>query len=180
MEETMSDLHALKKIRIAIILFMIGLVASGLTAFPLLTELRFLKRIFESAALVGISDAPHTWILSVHDGLAQTYAKYPFVAYGTDWLAFGHLAIAIFFIGPLRDPLRNVWVIQAGLVACALVIPTAVICGALRGIPFFWTLIDCSFGIFGALPLVYAFRLVRHLSRQEIYPDKSGADDLSK
>jgi len=39
------------------------------------------------------------------------------------------------------------------LLACSLVIPYAFVFGALRGIPFWWRLIDCSFGIFGAIPL---------------------------
>ncbi|SCF41963.1 hypothetical protein [Micromonospora mirobrigensis] len=32
--------------------------------------------------------------------------------YGTDWLAFAHLVLAVAFWGPLRDPVRNVWVVQ--------------------------------------------------------------------
>ena len=70
-------------------------------------------------------------------------------------LAFAHIVLAVFFIGPLVDPVRNVWVLWAGLIACAGVLPLALICGPLRGIPFYWRLIDCSFGVVGALPLVY-------------------------
>jgi hypothetical protein len=73
--------------------------------------------------------------------------------YGTDWLAFAHIVIAIAFVGPLRDPVRNIWVVEFGLIACALVIPAALIFGPLRGIPFFWQLIDCSFGVGGFIPL---------------------------
>jgi len=40
-----------------------------------------------------------------------------------------------------------------GLIACALIIPYAFIFGGIRGIPIWWRLIDCSFGIFGAIPL---------------------------
>lgn len=39
------------------------------------------------------------------------------------------------------------------MIACALVIPLAVICGPIRGIPIYWRLIDCSFGVFGIIPL---------------------------
>jgi hypothetical protein len=73
--------------------------------------------------------------------------------YGTDWLAFAHIVIAIAFIGPLRDPVKNVWVVQFGMIACVLVIPTALICGQIRGVPFYWRLIDCSFGVIGIIPL---------------------------
>ena len=33
------------------------------------------------------------------------------------------LVIAIVFIGPLRDPVKNVWVVEFGMIACALVVP---------------------------------------------------------
>ena len=39
------------------------------------------------------------------------------------------------------------------MIACVLIVPLALICGPLRGIPPFWQLIDCSFGVFGIIPL---------------------------
>lgn len=69
--------------------------------------------------------------------------------------------IALFFFGPLIDPVRNVWVIRAGQIACVLVVPLAVICGEIRGIPLWWRGIDCAFGIVGFVPLWFADRLVR-------------------
>ena len=95
----------------------------------------------------------------------NTYAKYPWLAYGTDWLAFAHLVIALFFIGPFIDPLKNVWVIRAGLAACVLVPVLALICGPIRQIPFGWRLIDSSFGVIGAIPLLYALRLTKGITR---------------
>ncbi len=65
------------------------------------------------------------------------------------------------FWGPIRDPVRNVWVVRWGLLACAGIIPLALICGPLRGIPFWWSLVDMSFGVFGAIPLLLAYRLIR-------------------
>ena len=58
-----------------------------------------------------------------------------FSAYGTDWLAFGHFVIALFFVGAWRDPVRHVWILHAGLIACR-VIPLALICGAIRAFRF--------------------------------------------
>lgn len=78
------------------------------------------------------------------------------MAYGTDWLAFGHIVIGLAFLGVLRDPIRNRWIVEWGMIACALVIPLAMICGPIRGIPFYWRLIDCSFGVFGIIPLALA------------------------
>lgn len=92
------------------------------------------------------------------------HARYPWLAYGTDWLAFGHLVIALFFVAPWRDPVRNAWVLKVGLVACAGVIANALICGPMRGIPFYWQLIDCSFGVLGALPLLYCLHLSKRMA----------------
>jgi len=155
----------LARYRLVLGLFIIGLVLSGVTAFPLLHELEILAR------LLGISpDArPESlsglqfWIATVRDGLRHTYAAWPWLAYGTDWLAFGHIVIAMFFIGPWKNPIPNAWVLKVGLAACAAVIPLALICGPIRGIPFYWRLIDCSFGIFGALPLLYCLHLTRRM-----------------
>jgi len=47
----------------------------------------------------------------------------------------GWLVIAAAFIGPYVDPVRNKWAITFGLVACAGVMPLALIAGSTRGIP---------------------------------------------
>jgi hypothetical protein len=98
------------------------------------------------------------WIGRVLMALEDVDRNYRFLPYGTDWLAFGHLVIALFFSGPYRDPIANAWVYRVGLVACAGVIPLALICGAIRGIPLFWQLGDCLFGVFGAVLLGLALR----------------------
>lgn len=105
------------------------------------------------------------WLELAHQGLAASYARYPFLAYGTDWLAFGHLTIAVAFAGPIRDPVRNKWVVQFGMIACLMVIPFALIAGPLRGVPAFWTLVDMSFGAVGVLPLLLAHRHIRALEK---------------
>ena len=143
-----------KRVRIMLGLFVVALVLSGLTAFPIEWELGILNRLAGPESPVAelwptLSD----WINRVHAGVAETYRQYPFIAYGTDWLAFAHIVIAVAFWGPLKDPVRNVWVIEFGMIACGLVLPLALICGPIRGIPLFWRLIDCSFGIVGIIPL---------------------------
>ena len=105
----------------------------------------------------------HVWLRRVHEGIVHTNRDYPFMAYGTDWLAFGHLVIAVAFLGPLIDPVRNKWVLVFGIIACAGVLPLALIAGAIRGIPFYWRLIDCSFGVIGVVPLLICLRYVRQL-----------------
>lgn len=157
----MSAQPLLSRFRLVLGLFITGLLLSGITAFPLLHELRLM------ASWLGVAEhadyARHAglawWIGFVWHGLEVTHAQFPFIAYGTDWLAFGHIMIALFFIGPWRDPVGNAWVLKTGLVACAAIIPLALICGEIRGIPLYWRLIDCSFGVFGAVPLLYCLRL---------------------
>ena len=140
-------------------LFIIGLVLSGVTAFPLLLELRMLANGLANDDKSGLA----FWILTVRDGLEQTYSRYPWVAYGTDWLAFGHIVIAMFFIGPLIRPLTSRTNIYTGMVACVSIFPLALICGPIRGIPLYWRLIDCSFGIIGIIPLIYCLSLLKRI-----------------
>jgi len=149
-----------RRIRAWLVLFLVGLVLSGVTAIPLAWELDMAVRV----AGTGDNGLAH-WIGHVRDGLHDTYARYPFIAYGTDWLAFGHLMIALAFVGPLRDPVRNRWVITFGMIACVLVVPWALAFGPLRGIPFFWRLIDCSFGVVGIVPLWICRRDIDELER---------------
>jgi hypothetical protein len=44
------------------------------------------------------------------------------------------------------------------------------ISGPIRGVPFFWTLIDCSFGIVGAIPLLYCLRLTGSPPDESVRP----------
>jgi hypothetical protein len=161
------SLH-LRRCRSAIAIFIVGLVISGLTAFPLSAEMNLLARLVQpGGAFHAWSPAAlEHWLVLVRDGLADTYARYPWIGYGTDWLAFGHVIIALFFVPAWRDPLRNQSVLRIGLVACGLVVPLALIAGEVRGIPFYWRLIDCSFGVIGAVPLIVALRSVRHLQSE--------------
>ena len=81
--------------------------------------------------------------------------------YGYDWLAFAHFVLAILFIGPYNDPVKNIWVIEFGLIACVLIFPLAFIAGYFRSIPIGWQLIDCSFGVFGFIPLWICYRKIK-------------------
>jgi hypothetical protein len=146
-------------------LFIVGLVVSGATAIPLQWELDVLVKLF---GLYGQTSATTTselgrWLLTAREALQDVSAKHPLLFYGTDWLAFGHFVIALSFLGALRDPVRNRWLFDFGLIACVLVIPYASMFGALRGIPFWWRLIDCSFGVFGFLPLWFCRKWTREL-----------------
>lgn len=144
-----------RRVRALLFFFIVALVLSGVTAFPLNTELSILSGILgiDSTRSPEEYSGLRYWIATVAEGLRETDARYPFIAYGTDWLAFGHIVIALFFVGPLKDPIGNRWVVSTGMIACVGVIPLAVIAGAIRGIPLYWQLIDCSFGVFGFITL---------------------------
>lgn len=154
--------------------FIIALVLAGATAIPLKPELELLARI------LGVTDKTSAdptnglahWILKVREGLVETDAKFPFMAYGTDWLAFGHFAIAVAFIGALRDPVRNVWLFTFGMIACAMIVPYSFILGELRGIPIYWRLVDCSFGIFGIIPVWLCRKWVGEIERQALVQEQ--------
>ncbi len=147
-----------KKVKNWIIVFIIGLVLSGVTAFPIETELAFM------AAHAGIFPSfMQSWITTIYMAVKTTNQNYPYLSYGTDWLAFGHLVIATVFIGPLRDPVKNIWVIEFGMIACVMVFPLAFIAGPIRGIPVYWRCIDCCFGIFGIMPLYICYKDIKKI-----------------
>jgi hypothetical protein len=145
----------LRRIRWLLAFFILGLAMSGLTAVPLRWEVQTLARVLDippGASPESLGGLRY-WIATVREGIEETFERYPFMAYGTDWLAFAHVLLAFLFVGPFRDPVRTLWVIDFGLVACVGVIPVAMIFGPLRGIPFAWRLIDCSFGVGAFVPL---------------------------
>lgn len=159
-------------IRLLVLFFIAALVISGLTAFSLETELSIL------CSILGISaDVPTTnytgfqhWIAWVYEGISNTNKTYPFLAYGTDWLAFAHIGIAIAFAGVYVKPVRNIWIVYWAMILCVAIMPVIFICGAIRQIPFYWQLIDSSFGIFGIIPLF----ILRHyiLKLDKYYPGR--------
>ncbi|MEV6369114.1 hypothetical protein AB0L86_19730 [Micromonospora musae] len=151
----------LRRVRLWLWVVVVGLFLSGATAFPLEIEVRWLLRLVEP--LSDQLPALVAWIERVHTGLVETGDRYPFMLYGTDWLAFAHLVLAVAFWGPLRDPVRNVWVVQLGMIACAGIVPLALICGPIRDIPWFWTLVDLSFAVGAFPPLWFAYRHIRRI-----------------
>lgn len=150
----------LRNCRRLLLFFIVALALSGITAFPLEWELDILKAMEDlfPAAMAN-------WINTIATALRETNAQYPFLAYGTDWLAFAHLVIAVGFIGPYIDPVRNKWVVIHGMIACVMIFPLAFIAGSIRGIPLFWMLIDCSFGVVGLIPLYYCLRSINRIEK---------------
>lgn len=161
----------LLKIRIFLVGFIVGLVLSGVTAFPLVHELDWLARVMGAADVSqpeqysGVLE----WIVRVRNALRDTAVHYPFMAYGTDWLAFAHLLIAAAFGAPLVDPVRHRFVLWWGVFCCVGVFFLALIAGPVRGIPFYWRLIDCSFGVLGLIPLLLCLHWAKQLERERAH-----------
>jgi len=172
MNPSRKEKRILLTVRLIVLFFVAALVVAGLTAFPLETELRIL------CSILGIStDVPATnytgfqhWIAWVYEGVSNTNQSYPFLAYGTDWLAFAHVGIGIAFAGVYFKPVRNIWIVYWAMILCIATLPVIFICGAIRQIPFYWQLIDSSFGIFGMIPLL----ILRHyiLKLEKNYPGR--------
>jgi hypothetical protein len=145
----------MKNIRIHLAAFVALLLLSGITAFPIGTEIEFLfshRHVFP-----GFLEA---WIAALHDVLAHTPA---IMFYGTDWLAFAHIVIALFFVPVFMQPARYRMNLVVGMVASLMVFPLAFVCGPLRGIPFFHQLIDCAFGAGGFVYLYYILNKINKL-----------------
>ena len=150
-----------KIVRRWLLFFIVCLVISGATAIPAESELQLVTRLIPRGSAVG------DWLDRVYMAVVQQNREAPFLAYGYDWLAFAHFVLAILFIGPLRDPVKNTWVIEFGMIACALVIPFALIAGHMRGLPFWWQLVDCSFGVIGFIPLLIVRRKIDLIESEE-------------
>jgi hypothetical protein len=148
---------------------MAGLILSGATALPIRTAADSGAKLLGDDMSGGglLPAATSAWLRTVRDGVRSTSERFPFLFYGTDWLAFGHFVIALVFVGALRDPVRNRWLYRFGMIACGLVPLWAAVFGSIRGIPPWWRAIDASFGIVGFLPMWLCDRWARDMERQE-------------
>jgi hypothetical protein len=157
-------MNLLLKYRVVLSGFMLGLLLSGLTAFPLTYELNLLVGWLTpySQTWPGL----YEWLTRVQAALVYNDTHYPFIAYGTDWLAFRHMMICAAYVGPWRDPVRNRFILEWGMFCCVAVLPVAFICGPIRGIPFAWTILDCAFGVVGIVPLWLCWKWSKELETQ--------------
>tara|TARA_R110002049_G_scaffold256629_3_gene432085 strand:+ start:573 stop:1076 length:504 start_codon:yes stop_codon:yes gene_type:complete len=140
---------AILEIKRLILLFIVALLISGVTAFFLETELNFIVDHFSFGHVIN------NWLSRVYRAIVQINIEHPFLSYGFDWLAFGHIIISLFFIEVYKKPVENRWVLRYGMYACVLIFPVAFVAGYFRQIPILWQLIDCAFGVFG-FALLYA------------------------
>ena len=105
MSSMRNEAHIRRRIQVFTLLFIIGLVVSGATAIPLVSEIDWLAQLTgaRAALLAGSTNPPiwALWLCKVQDEIHLADGKSPFLFYGTDWLAFGHFVISLAFIGAL-------------------------------------------------------------------------------
>ena len=149
--------------------FILGLALGGATALPIPTELAAGVAVLgEDMRANGLlPEEASSWLRTLREGIRDTSARAPFMFYGTDWLAFGHFMIAFACVGALRDPVRNRWLYEFGMVACALVPSWALVFGQIRGIPLWWRVIDSAFGVVGFVPVWLCHRWTGKLVQTE-------------
>ncbi|NDV69217.1 hypothetical protein [Dysgonomonas sp. 25] len=170
MKAIKDEKQLLRIIRAITLFFILALVVSGATAFPLETELSIITGFLEGST--GVMGDLYAWFARIYEGILHTNANYPFIMYGCDWLAFAHIVIAIAFVGVLRKPVTNRWIVSWAMIACVGVIPAVIICGFVREIPIFWQLVDSSFGIFGLIPLLVLRHYIRQLAKVSNYVEQ--------
>lgn len=148
----------LQRFRLTLCVFIAGLVLSGITCFALPRETTWMLHspLLQQTGLLHTEFGP--WLGQVQQALVQQSEHAPFLLYGTDWLGFAHIVIAMAFLGLLVHPVRNRWLIDFGLLSCGGVFLLALVAGPVRNVPFFWRLVDCSFGAVGGALLL----LCRH------------------
>ncbi len=151
-----------RRIRFCSRLLIAGLWVSGATA---INPHWFLYPLVQWAKTLP-ANAFSSWVLHVYQLLVFIHAKYPFLLYGYDWLAFAHFLIGMLFFGLLKDPVRNQWLVQFGINAAILIIPFAIVFGQLRQIPVGWTLIDCSFTAGALIPLLIIRKQIQNIQNQ--------------
>lgn len=155
-----NEIRLRRKIRAVIIITIIGLLLNGVSAIPLKTELNIL--LSKPNALPAFL---RDWWLYVNKGITETNDKYPFMRYGFDWLAFAHLLIAIAFLGPLKDPIKNEWVIIWGMIASVLSVLIALCWERLRGVPIWWSCIDAAIAVIAFIILLMCNSWIKKLKK---------------
>lgn len=148
-------------IQITLIVFMTILILSGITAFPIKTEIYFLSQI-QNLFPSFIQE----WISKITFFIYCTPSP---MFYGTDWLAFAHIVISLFFIPVYRNPVKHQANLQIGMIACLGVFPLAFICGPIREIPLSHQLVDCSFGVVGFIVLYFINHQINRLKHEKTH-----------
>lgn len=152
----------LKRVQLWLLLFVLGLGVSLQMVWLVVPEIQWLNGTF--GAGTAWSDAYPMlgdWLAVLETSILETYRTYPVIVYCMDYLVFAHIVLIIALLGAVRDPVKNVWVIQFGMIGCGLMIPFTFGMGYLRGIPWFWLCLDSMFVWLGFIVLMMAYRGIK-------------------
>jgi len=144
-----------------LIIVALGLFVSGVTVWPAIPELKWGLHLLQNWGLADSTLADFT--ATILESLKHIEKDHPHILYGYDWLAFAHIVLAILFLGAARDPVRNKWIVECGLIMCALIPFLAGICIPLREIPWWWFFMDFAFTPLAAIPLFIALKDIRRI-----------------
>jgi len=160
----MNKSKTLKKIRFWLLVFFLGLLFSLHTVvFVEIETTLFAQYLGSGTFMERTFPFISSWIETLNTSISETYNTYPVMAYCMDWLSYACVVFAIFMIGAIKDPIRNIWIIQVYMIACILGFLLPFIAGPFREIPIFWRFIDSSFGIIGFLILLRPYMLFKKL-----------------
>jgi hypothetical protein len=153
--------------RTGLLIVSVGLILSGLTCYFLPWEL---ETLVKAMAALGqernhYSAEMYGFLVDTGEGVMAA-ASHPQLFLGTDYLGFAHVLFAILFLGALRDPARNLWVVKFGVISSALVVPAALLFGWMRGAPMMHRFVDASFGVVSLGLMVWTLRSVQSLARR--------------
>ena len=157
----------LTRIRLCLALVIAGLLLSGAAAFSPIRETRWILGSLSRTVHFGVGTPLFEWLIRTRQALIATSVTAPFLAYQTDREGLGRLLLALLFLGPYRDPLRNRWVINFGLLTCAALVGFAFVAGPIRQIPVLWQCVDALFALLCALPLLlcrHYLQLLEHIA----------------
>lgn len=159
-----DDKRILRKIRIYLILFLLGVVFAMHTVVFVEVETRLLAKYFGHGTFVEeLCPSVCGWIEQLRLSVSETYSLYPVIAYCMDWLAYACVVFVIFLLGAIKNPVENIWIVKGFMIACLLGFALPFIVGPARDIPIFWRFIDSSFGMIGFLFLLASYRLIKKL-----------------
>jgi len=164
----MEQTKTLKHIRFWLILFFLGILFGLHTVVFVEAETAFFaKHLGHGTTMEATLPVVSDWIEQLYTSVSETYTKYPAMAYCMDWLSYACIVFAIFIIGAIKNPVKNIWIIQVYMIACFLAFLLPFIIGPMRHIPVFWRFLDSSFGLAGLVILLIAYQLTKKLQRAQ-------------
>ncbi len=144
----------LTRIRLCLALLMAGLLFSSLPGFFPLNGTKWILGLLARTSHFGDGTPLFTWFLGTRQALMATSLTARFLFYATNRDGLSRILFALLFLGPYRDPVRNRWVINFGLLSCAALVLFAFVAGEIQGMPFLWRCADAAFALLCALPLL--------------------------